>query len=75
MSHPLKKFLPLIPATLILGALMFPSGCANTTTPPSGGPKDTIPPVLKKVEPFPSTVNVSTSKGKTKLRLTFNEYV
>ena len=45
MSHPLKKFLPLIPAALILGSLMFPSGCANTTTPPTGGPKDTIPPV------------------------------
>ena len=42
----LKKLLPLIPAALILGSLMFPQGCANTTTPPSGGPKDTIPPVL-----------------------------
>lgn len=74
-QHPLKKFLPLIPAALILGALMFPSGCANTTTPPSGGPKDTIPPVLKKVTPLPATVGVSPSKSKTKLRFTFNEYV
>ena len=73
MSHPLKKYLPLIPAAVILGVLMFPSGCANTTTPPSGGPKDTIPPVLKKVEPFPATTNVSTRK--THLRFTFNEYV
>ena len=71
-QHPLKKFLPLIPATLILGSLMFPSGCANTTTPPSGGPKDTIPPVLTKVSPLPGTINMST---KTKLRFTFNEYV
>jgi len=71
-QHPLKKFLPLIPAALILGSLMFPSGCANTTTPPSGGPKDTIPPVLTKVSPMPGTVNMST---KTKLRFTFNEYV
>ncbi len=71
-QHPLKKFLPLIPATLILGSLMFPSGCANTTTPPSGGPKDTIPPVLTKVSPMPGTVNMPT---KTKLRFTFNEYV
>ena len=71
-QHPLKKFLPLIPATLILGSLMFPSGCANTTTPPSGGPKDTIPPVLTKVSPLPGAVNMST---KTKLRFTFNEYV
>ena len=72
MSHPLKKFLPLIPAALILGSLMLPSGCANTTTPPSGGPKDTIPPVLTKVSPMPGTTNMST---KSKLRFTFNEYV
>jgi hypothetical protein len=71
-QNPLKKILPLIPATLILGSLMFPSGCANTTTPPSGGPKDTIPPVLTKVSPLPGAVNMST---KTKLRFTFNEYV
>ena len=70
--HPLKKFLPLIPASLILGSLMFPSGCANTTTPPSGGPKDTIPPVLVKVSPMPGSTNMST---RTKLRFTFNEYV
>lgn len=73
MSHPLKKFLPLVPAGLVLGSLMFPSGCANTTTPPTGGPKDTIPPVLTKVAPLPATVNVPTKK--TKLRFTFNEYV
>lgn len=73
MSHPLKKILPLVPAGLILGSLMFPSGCANTTTPPTGGPKDTIPPVLTKVAPLPATVNVPTKK--TKLRFTFNEYV
>lgn len=72
MSHPLKKFLPLVPAALILGSLMFPSGCANTTTPPSGGAKDTIPPVLTKVSPLPATVNVS---RRAKLRFTFNEYV
>lgn len=71
-QHPLKKFLPLIPAALILGSLMLPSGCANTTTPPSGGPKDTIPPVLTKVAPLPGAVNMPT---KTKLRFTFNEYV
>ncbi len=69
----LKKFLPIIPAAIILGTLMFPSGCANTTTPPTGGPKDTIPPVLTKVFPLPGTVNVDVHK--TKIRFTFNEYV
>ena len=69
----LKKFLPLIPAGLILGSLLFPSGCANTTTPPSGGDKDTIPPTITKVSPFPGTVNVNPHR--TKLVFTFNEYV
>ena len=68
-----KKFIPLIPAALVLGSLMFPWGCANTTTPPSGGPKDTIPPVLVGVKPLPGTVNVNPNK--TKLLFTFDEYV
>ena len=69
----LKKFLPLIPAAMVLAAMMFPSGCANTTTPPTGGPKDTIPPEITKIYPLPGTVNVPTHK--TKVRFTFNEYV
>ena len=69
----LKKFIPLIPASLVLAAMMFPSGCANTTTPPTGGPKDTIPPVITKVSPLPGTVNVPVHKAK--IRFTFDEYV
>lgn len=69
----LKEFLPLIPACLVLAAMMFPSGCANTTTPPTGGAKDTIPPEITKIYPLPGTVNVPVHK--TKLRFTFNEYV
>ena len=69
----MKKFLPLIPAALVLGSLLFPWGCANTTTPPTGGPKDTIPPVLNKVSPLPGTTGVPTHH--TKLRFTFDEYV
>ena len=69
----LRQFLPLIPAALILGSLMFPSGCANTTTPPSGGPKDTIPPVITKISPLPGATNVNVHN--TKIRFTFNEYV
>lgn len=69
----LKKFIPLIPVAFILGSLMFPWGCANTTTPPSGGDKDTIPPEMTKISPLPGTVNVNPHK--TKLVFTFNEYV
>ena len=69
----LNKFLPLIPASLILASLFIPGGCANTTQPPTGGPKDTIAPVLTKVTPFPGATGVATDKAK--LVFTFNEYV
>ena len=69
----LKNLIPLIPAALVLLPLFFPTGCANTTTPPSGGPKDTIPPVITKVNPLPGTVNVPVHG--TKLVFTFDEYV
>ena len=69
----LTKYIPLIPAALVLGAMMFPSGCANTTTPPSGGDKDTIPPVLVNTYPLPGAVNIPTHK--TQVKFTFNEYV
>ncbi len=69
----LKKFIPLIPASLVLASLVFPSGCANTTQAPTGGDKDTIPPVIVKVSPYPGTTGVSPKN--TKLVFTFNEYV
>ena len=52
---------------------MFSPSCANTTTPPSGGPKDTIPPIITKLYPLDGQINVP--RHKTKLVLTFNEYV
>ncbi len=69
----LSKYLPLIPAALVLGVMMFPQGCANTTTPPSGGPRDTIPPRLVKTSPLPGSVNVPVHKPQ--IVFTFNEYV
>ena len=56
-----------------MGSVMFSHSCANTTTPPSGGPKDTIPPIITKLDPLDGSVNVPTHK--TKLEFTFNEYV
>jgi len=66
----------LVPLAVLTGLFAVPllhTGCANTTTPPSGGPKDTIPPVMVKVSPLPSTVEVPRSR--TRLEFTFNEYV
>lgn len=69
----MKRFLPLI---LIVGAcllpLFFPS-CANTTQAPSGGKKDTIPPLIIDIRPLPGAVGVPT-EGATFV-FTFNEYV
>lgn len=65
--------IPAVPVALILGTMIFSDSCANTTTPPSGGPKDTIPPVITELYPVPGAVNVPVNK--TQLKLTFNEYV
>lgn len=73
MKKHLSNLLPIIPVAFILGSVMFSHSCANTTTPPSGGPKDTIPPVITKLKPTAGNINVPTHK--TKLELTFDEYV
>lgn len=73
MKKYLSNLLPIIPVAFILGSVMFSHSCANTTTPPSGGPKDTIPPIITKMDPADGSINVPTHK--TKIELTFNEYV
>ena len=69
----IRKYFPLIPVLVILAMMMFSPSCANTTTPPSGGPKDTIPPVITEIYPMLGQVNVPTHK--TQLKIMFNEYV
>lgn len=73
MKRFLSGLLPAIPIGLILGSMMFSHSCANTTTPPTGGPKDTIPPVITEVYPALGMTNVPVNG--TKLELKFNEYV
>ena len=73
MKKLLNIFVPAVPVALILGAMMFSHSCANTTTPPSGGPKDTIPPLLTEIYPLPGAINVPVNK--TELKIKFNEYV
>ena len=46
--------------------------CANTTTAPQGGPKDTIPPVIKQIVPENGTTGFQTVGGT--VVLTFDEY-
>lgn len=54
----------------ILFIQVFSIGCANII-PPSGGPKDSLPPVLVHASPRDSTLNF---KG-NRITLTFNEYI
>jgi len=51
---------------------IFSHSCANTTTPPGGGPKDTIPPVLIEMIPADNAINFPRTEGT--LSLEFDEY-
>ena len=51
-------------------SLISDSGCANII-PPTGGPKDSLPPVLVNSVPKDSTTNFNAQK----IVLTFDEYV
>lgn len=73
MKRFLSRFFPIIPVAMVLGMTIFSHSCANTTTPPSGGPKDTIPPIITEIYPLLGQTNVPVHK--TKLFVEFNEYV
>lgn len=60
---------------MVLTAALFAPSCANTSTPPSGGPKDTIPPVMVESEPLPNSTMISTIPKKNNIVVTFDEYV
>jgi len=55
---------------LILKILVLSSGCANMV-PPSGGARDSLPPVLEKVDPPDSSINFSDRT----ITFTFDEYL
>lgn len=73
MKKLLNILIPAVPVAFILGSMLFSHSCANTTTPPSGGDKDTIPPFITELYPLPGSIKVPVKK--TQLKLTFNEYV
>lgn len=59
---------------VLLGIYCLHSGsCANTQGAPTGGPKDTIPP--KVVAIFPDSNALNVPRKKTKITVTFNEYI
>lgn len=69
----IKRFIPLIIAAIVLAPLFFVNSCANTTQPPTGGDKDTIPPFLVDIKPLPGSVGIPVSGAQ--IVFTFNEYV
>ena len=69
----LSRYFPAVPVGAVLASVMFSHSCANTTTPPSGGPKDTLPPVIVKLYPPDGATMVPVHK--TQLSFTFDEYV
>ena len=73
MKKLFRNLFPVIPVAIILGSVIFSHSCANTTTPPTGGPKDTIPPLI--VEVYPQLGQTNVPCHKTKLEIKFNEYV
>ncbi len=72
MKKIISKIAAATPLVLLIGSILFSHSCANTTTPPSGGKKDTIPPVIVNIHPLPGTTNVPVNSN---IIITFDEYV
>lgn len=69
----LTKLVPVVPACIVLASMIFSHSCANTTQAPTGGPKDTIPPVI--VRAVPANMSVGVPCEGTEFVFTFDEYV
>ena len=69
----MKRFLPLVIIVCGVLAPLFAPSCANTSQAPSGGKKDTIPPLIIDIKPLPGAVNVPLEGAN--FVFTFNEYV
>ena len=69
----MKKYIPLIIVLLSLLVPVFMPSCANTTQAPSGGKKDTIPPVIVNIKPLPGETSFPLENGK--IVFVFDEYV
>src|SRR2546423_4373286 len=66
----MKKFIPYLLIIFFIPKIIVLSGCANII-PPSGGPRDSLPPVLLHVAPPDSSKGFNSGK----IIFTFNEFV
>jgi len=73
MNEKISRLIPAAAVAMVLGSMIFSHSCANTTTAPSGGAKDTIPPYIVNISPLPGSVNVPVHGAK--ITFTFDEYV
>lgn len=74
MKRFLSRYIALIiPVTVILSSMIFSHSCANTTQAPTGGEKDTIPPVIVKMSPQTAVLGVPLEGAR--FSFTFDEYV
>ncbi len=69
----LAKLIPAVPVVFVLASMIFSHSCANTTQAPTGGPKDTIPPVI--VRAVPAHMSTGVPLEGAEFVFTFNEYV
>lgn len=67
-----KRYFPALPVLMVLWGAMFSHSCANTSQAPTGGRKDTIPPVIVKMNPRPYVIGVPVTGAK--FEFTFDEY-
>ena len=73
MRH--KNLLNTVIVVGIFASVIFYNSCSNTSTPPEGGPKDTIPPVIVEVVPANNALNHPRDKRHSSVSFEFNEYV
>lgn len=74
----MKKGQNLLSTAIVLGIvtfLVFPPSCANTSTPPEGGPKDTLAPVLMEIIPAYNTTGHPIDIKHNQISFEFDEYV
>ena len=68
-----KGIFKIFTIVLVAAYCFHASSCASTKAAPSGGPKDTIPPVVMAVKPADNAVNFPLEDGE--IAITFDEYV
>lgn len=75
MKMKFKNLLNTAIVTGIAAILIFPPSCANTSTPPEGGPKDTLAPVLVEVVPPINSLHHPVDIKHSTVSFEFDEYV